>query len=98
MAIVIEQEKQGGSRGAWIAVVMWLAFIAALAAGFYYVFVKKPDVIPLISAPAEFRNAEQVSKLPLDPGKVVERINSSLKNYVTPEAVGQIGRSNPFLP
>lgn len=96
MAIVIEEEKQASS-GAWVAVLLWMVFIVALAAGFYYVFVKKPDLVP-IATPADFKSTEQISKLPLDPGKVTESPQfKSLKIQINETEIGNTGRNNPFL-
>jgi hypothetical protein len=96
MAIVIEEEKQSSS-GAWVAVLMWVIFIVALAAGFYYVFVKKQELIP-IATPAEFKDTEQISKLPLNPSKVLQNPQfQSLKIHVNENPVGITGRANPFL-
>ena len=96
MAIVIEEEKSRSS-GAWVALLMWIVFFVALAAGFYYVFVKKPDLI-LIPTPTEFRNTEQLSKLELKPGDVLENPEfQNLKNWIKPVDIGTTGRANPFL-
>ena len=96
MAIVIEEEKQRSS-GAWAAVLMWLIFLLALAAGFCYVFVKKPDLIP-IATPASLKNTTQISELPLDPWKVLQSARfRSLTTHVNLGPVGTTGRSNPFL-
>ena|SRR3989338_2221593 len=96
MAIVIEEERRASS-GAWVAILMWVVFIGALAAGFYYVFVKKPDLIP-IATPKGFIDTKTISELPLDPGKVLQSARfQSLTNHVNEGAVGQVWRSNPFL-
>ncbi len=97
MAIVVEQEQSG--RGGIGKILVWVVIVLILLIGAYYLFFKRPDVIPSLAAPAGFQQASSLSGVKLDPGTVVQSATfQSLKPQAPEMPSPSTGRSNPFFP
>lgn len=96
MAIVIEEEK--GKTGA-VSVFIWLVIIGIIFAIAYYLFFKKPDLIPLIKVPSNFQSTDQLKNITLQPNDVIENPQfKALQKYINFEVADpRGGRPNPFL-
>lgn len=95
MAIVIEEEKKGGMG--ILTIITWALIVGAVAGTVYYLFIKNPELVGQITAPSSFKNTEQLSKLNIDPNSVVDGLNKSFREYVSPTVIVNRGRANPFL-
>lgn len=97
MAIVVDQEnKAGGGLGKFL---IWGVILFIIVIGAYYLFFKRPDVIPNLAAPAAFQQANDLSGVKLDPGAVVQSATfQTLKPSVPDMPTPATGRTNPFLP
>lgn len=97
MAIVVEQEQTG--RVNIGKILIWAAILIIILLGAYYLFFKRPDVIPNLAAPAAFQQATSLSGVKLDPGTVVQSATfQSLKPQAPDMPSSTVGRANPFLP
>jgi len=97
MAIVVESSQ--GSRTSIVKVIIWLLIIAVLLFGAYYLFFKRPDVIPSLATPTAFKQASELSGVKIDPGAVVQSpAFQALKPQAPVMALPVTGRSNPFQP
>lgn len=95
MAIVVEEEKKSSVN--IISLLMWLMVIFAVGLSVYYLFFKRPELIP-IKVPENFENAESLSNIQLNPEEVLENPNfKSLKTLVQPVNPQGVGKSNPLL-
>ncbi|MBI5147863.1 MAG: hypothetical protein HZA37_01790 [Parcubacteria group bacterium] len=95
MAIVIAEEKRGLN---WMFVAALILFIAIFAGAFYYLFFKAPQLIEVV-APIELKGASELSQLQFNPTALVESPEfKNLRQYISPIVVGELGRTNPFLP
>jgi hypothetical protein len=95
MAIVVEEEnsKAGGLGG----LIIWGVVFVVLAVAIYYVFFKRPDLVE-VNTPANFEGTVQLSKVHLDPSKVVnDPLFSSFQTYAEPLHPTPSARPNPFL-
>lgn len=95
MAIVVEESK---ARGAGIiSFFIWLVFLVLIGMGVYYVFVKKPDLIP-VAEPKSFQDAQAISTIKLDSQAIVSKLNPpSFDSHITIMPAQTNGRQNPFL-
>lgn len=97
MAIVVEQAS--GGKGGMIKLLIWGLILVVIIIGAYYLFFKRPDVIPNLAAPAAFKQAKDLSAVKLDPGVVVQSAAfQSLRPQAAPQPAPDAGRPNPFLP
>lgn len=95
MAIVVEEEKRSSLN--IIGVMMWGLVIVAIGLAAYYLFFKRPELIP-ITVPANFQNAESLSNIQLNPEEVLENSTfKALKTLVNPVKPEGVGKANPFL-
>jgi hypothetical protein len=96
MAIVVESQQKRGSIG---KLLIWLLLLGVVVFGMYYLFFKRPDVIPSLTAPAAFKQATELSGVKLDPGTVVQSAPfQSLKQQAPQMQQPATGRTNPFAP
>lgn len=96
MAIVVEEDRS--RTGGLIVVLVWLVIFGVIAAGTYYVFFKKPELIEL-KVPATFEDTARLSKITLTPEEIVNNpVFSVLKPYVSLPEPAAVGRENPFAP
>lgn len=94
MAIVIEEEKTNISI---VGILTWLAVLFIIAAAVYYIFFAQPQLVE-IAAPASLQNINPIAKINLNPEEVVNSPGFRLLvQYITPPAVGNVGRENPFV-
>jgi hypothetical protein len=94
MAIVVENRR---NRGGVVAFAVWFVLIVIVVAGAYYVFFKKPELIP-VAAPAGFEEAQRISKIRLNPQEVLDNPKfRALRSYITPSRAASFGKANPFL-
>lgn len=95
MAIVME-EKKGGGAGI-VSVILWLLILVVVGLGSYYIFFKKPDLIP-VPQPTSLRDAQRVSQIRLDPDAVLRDLQPpAFQQFVTRVPSSGAGRLNPFL-
>lgn len=95
MAIVMDERRTPGSG--IISVFIWLILLGSVAVGVFYVFVKKPELIP-ITPPKGFKDAQAVSKIKLEAEPVVSKLNPPhFDSHITVPPARTSGRSNPFL-
>ena len=95
MAIVVEEEnsRKGGMGG----LLVWSVVFVVLAVSIYYIFFKRPDLVE-VHTPANFENTVQLSKIKLDPERVVnDPLFISFKKYAEPLSPTPSARSNPFF-
>ena len=79
--------------------VIWGVILVVILVGAYYLFFKRPDVIPSLATPAAFQQANDLSGVKLDPGSVVQSTTfQALRPQVADMPVPATGRTNPFLP
>lgn len=96
MAIVVDSGRAPRSIG---KLVIWALILGVILFGAYYLFFKRPDVIPNLAAPAGFQQANQLSGIKLDPDAVVQSATfQALKEQAPAQAAPATGRSNPFQP
>lgn len=96
MAIVIEEEKKSSSLRIG-NVLSWVFIVAVLAAAVYYLFFRRPELVP-VTAPASLKNAEELSRVNVQPEEVLENERFKiLKAWVPPPTTTGAGRGNPFL-
>lgn len=94
MAIVVEQRR---NHGGIVAFLIWLVLLAIIGGGAYYVFFKRPEVVP-VPAPAALEEAKEISKIRFNPQEVLENPKfKALRNYITPSEAKTYGKANPFL-
>ncbi len=95
MAIVVEEKRN--NQGKIIGFLIWLVVLGALSASAYYIFFKKPELVEFRGSPS-FNNVQQLSKISIDPGSVVNSPQFLLlKQYVNVSVPQDVGRPNPFL-
>ena len=96
MAIVVESQQKKGGIG---KLLIWLLLVGVVVFGIYYLFFKRPDVIPNLAAPAAFKQAAELSGVKIDPGAVVQSAPFQALRPQAPEMqVPATGRTNPFAP
>jgi|LNFM01.2.fsa_nt_gb hypothetical protein len=96
MAIVVES---GQKKGGITKIIIWLMLLGVVLFGVYYLFFKRPDVIPNLVAPASFQQASELSGVKLDPGAVVQSpAFQDLRPQAPEMPVPAAGRENPFAP
>lgn len=96
MAIVIEEEQRSSSVNI-VSLVIWIFALAALGLAAYYLFFKRPELIP-ITVPQNFKNTEELSNIELRAEDILSNLEfKNLQNHVTPLQPGSVGRSNPLL-
>ena len=96
MAIVIESDRAPRSFG---KIIVWLLILGVILFGAYYLFFKRPDVIPNLAAPSGFQEARQLSGIKLDPDAVVQNpAFQALKPQAPDQPTPETGRTNPFQP
>ncbi|MEK7077144.1 MAG: hypothetical protein AAB967_02840 [Patescibacteria group bacterium] len=92
MAIVIEEEQK--NKLGMLSIAGWFVILALIAVGAYYIFFKKPELIPL-PLPG---SAVELSAITLDPSLIVERPDFAGRNgRISPAPPASVGRSNPFI-
>ncbi len=96
MAIITE-EKQ--SSIGLVGILIWLIIIALIGVGAYYIFFKSPALNgEAIAKPDNFKKAEAVSGIKLEPSK----LDASLKDFFDyipwKKPAENEGRQNPFQP
>src|SRR5262245_25932560 len=96
MAIVVEEESQ--SNFSIIKILMWLVILGVILAAVYFIFFKRPDIIPGLATPADFKDTEKLSKLRLPKEILTTTAFLDLKQYVSTVPPEPAGRQNPFLP
>jgi hypothetical protein len=97
MAIVVEQERSG--KGGMMKLLVWGLILLVILVGAYYLFFKRPDVIPNLAAPAAFKQANELQGVKLDPGAVVQsQTFQSLRPQAPEQPTPVTGRTNPFQP
>lgn len=97
MAIVVDSGQ--GSKGGIVKIVIWLLILGVILFGAYYLFFKRPDVIPSLATPSAFQQASQLSGVKIDPGSVVQSAAfQTLKPQVAEMPAPVTGRANPFQP
>ena len=95
MAIIIEEERQ--SSLSLITVLIWLVILAVVGVAAYYLFFKHPETIAM-STPSNFKSAEALSKIALDPEQLRHSpAFEALKQYTTIPTPTKLGKQNPFL-
>ncbi len=94
MAIMFEEQK---NTSGLISVVTWLILIFVLGVATYYIFVKKPDLVP-VTAPSNFENTRGLVSIKLKPEEIVDNPQfKALKAYITVKTAETNGKANPFL-
>ncbi len=96
MAIIIEEQKQGGTRAIG-GMLVWLFAMVLLGVSVYYLFFTHPELIE-IPPPEGFQNESTLSRIDLqmaDPLKA--QISEQLKSQVIVSEGGTFGRPNPFI-
>jgi hypothetical protein len=95
MAIIIEEEKKETN---WVGLVSFIAFLAIVFIGGYYLFFKKPELIEVI-VPDRLKELKELSNAKFDPETVVNSPTFKvLQDYTQPLAPAEKGRANPFKP
>lgn len=94
MAIIFEEKT---NKSSILNFLVWVAVLAIVAAGVYYVFFKKPELAEFTSS-ASFKNIQQLSKITINSTELLNnpRFNS-LKKYITVSPLQTTGKTNPFL-
>lgn len=96
MAIIVEEEQ--GNRVSIISALMWVLVLVIIIAAGYFIFFAQPQFVEIV-APQNFKGIDPLANLNLDPEGVVQSQEfQSLRQYVTPIAPGNAGKSNPFGP
>ncbi len=94
MAIVVEEKKNQIPAMNFLG---WIIVLAAVAAGAYFIFFKKPELVEFNSAPS-FNNLQQLSNISINPEQLIHDPQfETLKQYITLTPPQNLGRSNPFL-
>lgn len=97
MAIVVESGQN--SKGGMVKIIIWLLILGVAVFGAYYLFFKRPDVIPNLVTPPSFQQANELSGVKIDPGAVVQSpAFQALKPQVPAMPTPSVGRENPFAP
>ena len=97
MAIVIEQER--GGKGGMVKLIVWVAIFLVVLAGAYFLFFKRPDIIPSLAQPEGLKGVNAIANVKLDPDAVVQSAAfQSLRPQVQEMPTPATGRSNPFQP
>lgn len=96
MAIIIEEEK---SRASLVPILIWGVVVAIVIAAIYYLFFKRPELIPLPTPPS-LVGIDKLVDIPFDPQEVTQNpAFQVLRQYVPlPSSTPSAGRPNPFLP
>ena len=95
MAIIIEEERQ--NRVSLVTILIWLVIVGVVGIAVYYLFFKNPELTSM-STPSNFKSAEALAKVTLDPDQVKNSPDfQSLKQYIVPPPPAKLGRQNPFL-
>jgi hypothetical protein len=99
MAIVVEEEGGGGSSSSSIIrILMWLVILGIIGATVYYVFFKRPDILPNLTTPAALKGTQELAKLRF-PKEILNSTGFlSLHQYVPVSTLPPSGRTNPFVP
>jgi len=97
MAIVVEEERKS-SAGGLITFLMWAVIFVIVVATVYYVFFKKPDTIPNLVTPANFKNTQRLSQITLPSDVLDQPAFKNLRPYVTPVFSSNVGKTDPFIP
>ena len=96
MAIVVEEER--ASSGGIITFMMWAVILGVIVSAVYYIFFKKPDIIPNLVTPANFKNTQRLSQIKLPSDVLDQPAFKSLQQYVTPVFSPNVGKNDPFAP
>jgi hypothetical protein len=95
MAIVVEQEKKGGSALAFLS---WIILIILIGFAAFYIFFKNPELIDYTSS-NDTSSVIDFSSVKINPDQILENSKfKELKTYINPSGQTEIGRPNPFLP
>lgn len=95
MALVFDEKKSSASS--FVSVLIWLVLLIVIGSGFYYLFFKNPEAVP-IPPPAGFAETQAIAKITLDPQAVIQSLESrGFKSQVTVPTAQTLGRQNPFL-
>lgn len=95
MPFVVEEEKSGINWFLILGVLLGIGFAGLMA--YYLFFASTPFIETLIPARSEI--IVEIAKSKIDPNEVVNNpAFQSLRQYTLPLEVGEVGRTNPFLP
>lgn len=95
MALIIEQNKR---RVNWFGIFVFIFLLGVIFGGGYFLFFGPTPVIEIL-APVQLDSADKISRVTLDAGKIIEDpVLKTFREYGTAPGVGNLGRSNPFLP
>lgn len=90
------EEKRTSGAGI-VGVILWLLILIVIGLGAYYIFFKKPDIIP-VPQPKSLKDAQQVSQIKLDSTAVLQDLQPpAFQQFVTRKPAANVGRLNPFL-
>jgi len=93
MAIILEEEN---NNVGWVSIFGWLAVIIIIGIAVYYVFVRRPDILPF--SDSGFEATQEISGIELDPETLVNNPDFRRRvPHVTIPKVDRVGRENPFL-
>ncbi|MBI4094190.1 MAG: hypothetical protein HY436_00065, partial [Candidatus Liptonbacteria bacterium] len=95
MAIVFDEERE--NRVGLPTIFGWLALLIIVGGAVYFIFFRRPDVLPLFTPP-ELQNAQEIAELNLDPQTVVNDPEFQKRvPHVPAGAPPRTGRQNPFI-
>lgn len=94
MAIFVEEKSDSSVI---INMVIWIAILAIISAGIYYIFFKQPQLVEF-TASQSFKNIQQLSKISINSDKLINnQAFQTLKPYITVAQPDNLGKDNPFL-
>jgi hypothetical protein len=97
MAIIVEEENNKNS-GSALRIASYVAAIALVGAGAYYVFFANPQIIET-ALPTNFKNTLDISNITLRPEEVAGNpFFKSLRTPFLPAYNPTPGKPNPFAP
>jgi hypothetical protein len=95
MALIIEQTRRSVN---WFGIFVFIFLLFVIVGGGYFLFFGPTPAIEIL-APVELNAAQNIADIKLDAGKIIESpVLKSFQQYGTAPGVGNLGRSNPFLP
>ena len=95
MAIIVKEREKVAN---WLSPVIWVLVICLIFGLVYFLFFKQPELVEIIQ-PIELQRASRLANIKFDPSEVIQsEVFKTLQQYAEPPTIGEVGRSNPFIP
>lgn len=95
MAIIVKEREKSVN---WLTPIVWILVIGLVFGLVYFLFFKQPEFVEIIQ-PIESQKASRLANIKFDPSEVLQsEVFKTLQQYAGPPIIGEVGRSNPFIP